>query len=184
VRIERLRQAYDVKIRWTAFPLHPETPAEGRSLEDLFRDQPFDLSAAAARLKSVALKEGLPYIDRNMTYNSRLAQELGKWAESQGKGEAFHHQAFQAYFADGENIAELPVLIQLAESAGLPAHEAENVVLERRFKDAVDADWNRSRRLSITAVPTFLLENRRVVGAHPYQSLEKFLVTMGVKQRG
>jgi predicted DsbA family dithiol-disulfide isomerase len=172
-----------VEIRWTAFPLHPETPAEGRSLEDLFRDQPFDLSAAAARLKSVALKEGLPYIDRNMTYNSRLAQELGKWAESRGRGEEFHLQAFRAYFADGENIAEVPVLVQLAESAGLPADEAENVVLERRFRNAVDADWARSRRMSITAVPTFLLENQRVVGAQPYESLEKLVLAMGVKQR-
>ena len=172
-----------MEIRWTAFPLHPETPAEGRSLEDLFRDQPFDLTAAAARLKSVALKEGLPYIDRNMTYNSRLAQELGKWVESRGRGDEFHRQAFRAYFADGENIAELPVLVQLAESAGLPADEAETVVLERRFRDAVDADWARSRRMNITAVPTFVLEDRRVVGAQPYESLEKFLLTMGVRQR-
>ena len=32
-------------------------------------------------------REGLPYNpERNMSYNSRLAQELSKWAESKGKG--------------------------------------------------------------------------------------------------
>jgi len=118
-----------------------------------------------------------------MTYNSRLAQELGKWAESQGKGEEFHHQAFRAYFADGKNIAELPVLIQLAVSAGLPGKEAERVVRDRPFREAVDADWSRSRRMGVTAVPTFVLDNQRLVGAQPYKDLEQFLDTMGVKKR-
>jgi predicted DsbA family dithiol-disulfide isomerase len=156
---------------------------EGRSLEDLFRGRSVDLSEAAARLKSVAREEGLPYADRNMTYNSRLAQELGKWAESLGKGEEFHHRAFRAYFADGKNIAELPVLVQLAVSAGLPGEEAEKAVRGRRFREAVDADWSRSRRMGITAVPTFVLEDQRLVGAQPYKSLERFLGAMGVKER-
>ncbi len=172
-----------MEIQWMAFPLHPETPMEGRSLEDLFRGRSFDLSAVAARLKSVAREEGLPYTDRNMTYNSRLAQEMGKWAESRGKGEEFHHQAFRAYFADGKNIAELPVLIQLAISAGLRGEEAERVVRDRRFREAVDADWSRSRRMGVTAVPTFVLENQRLVGAQPYKVLEQFLGAMGVKER-
>ncbi len=172
-----------MEIRWTAFPLHPETPMEGRSLEDLFRGLSFDLSEAAARLKSVARKEGLPYTDRKMTYNSRLAQELGKWAESRGKGEEFHHLAFRAYFVDGKNIAELPVLVQLAVSAGLPGEEAEKVVRERRFSEAVDADWSRSHRMGITAVPSFVLEDQRVVGAQPYETLERFLAGNGAKER-
>lgn len=156
---------------------------EGRSLEELFLGRSFDLSEVSARLKSVAREEGLPYTDRNMTYNSRLAQELGKWAESQGKGEAFHHQAFRVYFADGKNIAEVPVLIQLAVSAGLPGQEAERVVRERLFREAVDEDWSRSRRMGITAVPTFVLEDQRLVGAQPYKVLERFMDAMGVKER-
>jgi len=172
-----------VEIQWTAFPLHPETPMEGRSLEELFRGRSIDLTAVAARLKSAAREEGLPYSDRNMTYNSRLAQELGKWAESQGKGEEFHHQAFRAYFADGKNIAELPVLIQLAVSAGLPGEEAERVVRDRPFREAVDEDWSRSRRMGVTAVPTFVLDSQRLVGAQPYKVLEQFLDARGVKGR-
>ena len=59
---------------------------EGRSLEDLFRGQPVDIPEILARLKSVARAEGLPFGNREMTYNSRPAQELGKWAESRGEG--------------------------------------------------------------------------------------------------
>ena len=156
---------------------------EGRSLEDLFRGRSVNLSEVAARLKSVAQQEGLPFTDRKMTYNSRLAQELGKWAESQGKGEEFHHLAFRACFADGKNIAEIPVLMEVAAAAGLPEQEVKGIACDRPFKEAVDEDWSRSRRVGITAVPTFMMQDERLVGAQPYEALERFLVRRGVKKR-
>jgi len=107
-----------VAIRWTAFPLHPETPEEGRSLEDLFAGRGVDLDEVLDRLRRVAEAEGLPLGRRKMTYNSRLAQELGKWAEKKGKGEEFHRATFHAYFADGLNIATTTVLLQLADPGG------------------------------------------------------------------
>ncbi|MBI5064136.1 MAG: DsbA family protein, partial [Desulfatitalea sp.] len=100
-RIERAQQELDLTIRWTAFPLHPETPEEGRTLDDLFAGRGVDIPAVLARLKSTAAGLGLPFTERSMTYNSRRAQELGKWAEESGQGEAFHRRAFEAYFAHG-----------------------------------------------------------------------------------
>jgi predicted DsbA family dithiol-disulfide isomerase len=156
---------------------------EGTSLEDLFRGRSVNLAEVAARLKSVARQEGLPYTDRKMTYNSRLAQELGKWAESQGKGEEFHHLAFRAYFVDGKNIAEIPVLMEIAAAAGLPGEQVKSIACDRSFKEAVDADWSRSRRMGVTAVPTFIMQDERLVGAQPYAVLERFLIRMGMKER-
>jgi predicted DsbA family dithiol-disulfide isomerase len=127
------------------------------------------------KLKKVAQTEDLPFGERTMTYNSRLAQELGKWAESQGKGEAFHHAAFRAYFAKGRNIAETAVLVDLADAVGLDRKEAGKVLDGRLFKKAVDNDWRRAYDLGITAVPTFLAAGRRLVGAQPYSTLEKFV---------
>jgi len=48
---------------------------------------------------------------------------LGKWAESLDKGEEFHLAVFKAYFADGLNIAKIPVLVKIAESVGLKGAE-------------------------------------------------------------
>ncbi len=95
---------------WVAFPLHPEIPEEGLTLEELFRGRNSDMDEMMARLKRVAREEGLPLGDRRRTYNSRLAQELGKWAEEKGRGEDFHAAVFRAYFADGKNIGKQQVL--------------------------------------------------------------------------
>ncbi len=183
MRIEKLRKNFEVDIQWKAFPLHPETPEEGRTLEELFAGRNIDVAQVMARLKSVADELELPWGERKKTYNSRLAQELGKWAESKGKGESFHDAVFRAYFVDGKNIGKVDVLANLAKSVGLPEKEASKVLQSRTFKDAVDSDWARSRELGITAVPTFVIDHHAVVGAQPYEVLEQFLKNNGVRKR-
>ena len=91
--IEKLKVAFTLDVRFVHFPLHPETPDEGRRLEDLFRGRGVDVAASQARLKRLAESEGLAYGDRTMTYNSRLAHELGAWADStagDGRSERLH----------------------------------------------------------------------------------------------
>ena len=41
-----------MKVEWVHFPLHPETPAEGRSLADLFAGRNVDRSAMHAQMKA------------------------------------------------------------------------------------------------------------------------------------
>ena len=183
MRIEKLRKNFEVDIQWKAFPLHPEVPEEGLALEKLFAGRNIDMAQAMARLKSVADDLGLPLGVRKKTYNSRLAQEMGKWAESKGKGDEFHDAVFRSYFVDGKNIGEVDVLANLAKSAGLPEKEARKVLQSRTFKDAVDSDWARSRELGITGVPTFVIDHHAVVGAQPYEALEQFLKNNGVKAK-
>jgi len=153
------------------FPLHPETPAEGLSLEELFRGRNVDIKAAHTRLQALMDAEGLPYRPRTHTYNSRLAQEVAKWAETKPGGEAVHDALFKAYFVDGRNIGDSAVLMDVARSLGLPADEAADALSERRYRTAVDADWAKSREYGVTGVPTFVFDGRGVVGAQPYEAL-------------
>lgn len=183
MRIEEVRKNFEVEIKWTAFPLHPETPEEGMTLEALFAGRNYDIEASKQRLKQVAKELGLPLGDRKMTFNSRLAQELGKWAESQGKGDPFHEAVFRAYYVNGINIGKADQLVSLAKSAELPEKETRSVLEARPYKEAVDADWLRSRNLGITGVPTFVMNRRGLFGFQPYEAFEQFLKTCGVKKR-
>ncbi|QTA87513.1 DSBA oxidoreductase [Desulfonema magnum] len=134
-------------------------------------------------LKKTAAGFGLPFEETKKTYNSRLAQELGLWAETQNRGDEFHHAVFKAYFADGKNIAKIPVLLELAESVNLSRKEAGEVLEMRSFKTAVDEDWSRSQKKEIKAVPSFVINQSRLVGAQPYEKLEKLLQKNGVGKR-
>jgi predicted DsbA family dithiol-disulfide isomerase len=183
VRIDQLKKNYDIEVHWTAFPLHPETPDDGMTLEELFAGRSIDIKKAMSRLKQVADELGLPLGDREKTYNSRLAQELAKWAESEGKGDPFHGAVFRAYFVDGKNIGRVDELVVLAKSVGLPEEKARSALESRTFEGAVDSDWERSRALGITGVPTFVVDNQATVGFQPYEEIEQFLKSSGVKKR-
>ena len=162
-------------MRWVYFPLHPDTPAEGLPLKELLAGRGFDLEAMHARMKGVMDAEGLPYSRRTHTYNSRLAQELAKWADSQPGFESIHGALYRAYFVDGRNIGDPEVLIDIAQSVGLSASAARQVLAKRTFKDAVDADWEESRRRGITGVPSFVAGKYKVVGAQPFTVLADML---------
>ncbi|GAM11496.1 DSBA-like thioredoxin domain protein [Geobacter sp. OR-1] len=175
MRIERLQQEYGLQLRWTAFPLHPETPTEGRELAELFAGRETMIRDMQARLLQVAATEGLPLTERSRTYNSRLAQELGKWAEAQGHGNEFNHAVYRAFFVAGVNIALVDELVRIAAAIGLPADEARAVLEERSFAAAVDADWQRATDLRITAVPTHLCEGKRLTGFAAYEDFVRLI---------
>ena len=166
------------------FPLHPETPSEGSEMAAFYKSRGIDPDAAFARMKGLMDAEGLPYGRRSHTYNSRLAQELGKWADTQAGGEPLHEALYKAYFVEARNIGDVEVLMQIVQAVGLDVDEARAVLAEGRFKDAVDQDWARSRQYGITGVPTFVSGGYGVVGAQPYEVLEQLLEKVGAQRRG
>ena len=145
------------------------------SLQQLFSGRNVDIDAVRARLKQAADEAGLPLTDRAMTYNSRRATELGKWAEKTGKGEAYHDAVFRAYFAEGLNIGDIDVLKRICLDLDLDPGEAEHILSKRTFGRAVDEDWEYALKIGISAVPTFIMDGRSVVGAQPYETLEKLV---------
>jgi predicted DsbA family dithiol-disulfide isomerase len=165
------------------FPLHPETPLEGRALADLFAGRLDLVNDMSARLRALMVAEGLPYGNRTYTYNSRLAQELGKWAETQPGGDAIHDALYRAYFVDNVNLAHVENLVRIAETANLDPIEARDVLTARTWKAAVDEDWQKSAAYGVTGVPTYVAGALRVVGAQPYEILEQLAVTAGAVRR-
>ena len=162
-------------VQWVHFPLHPDTPAQGKSLEELFAGRGYDIPKMQAQMRARMAAEGLPYGERKMTYNSRLAQELGKWADGQPGGEKIHDALFRAYFVDGRNIGDPDVLVEIAESVGLPGDKAREVITQRTHRAAVDADWRKAAEYGVTGVPTFVAGGQGVVGAQPYEVLERLV---------
>ena len=174
MRIEQLCREFDLQLRWTVFPLHPETPNEGRELSDLFAGR-MDVPKVMADLKDLAGSLGLPFATRTYTYNSRRAQELGKWAEQQGKGDVFRAAVYTAYFAEGRNIAKPDELTAICETLDLSVPDAVQVLESGRFSASVDADWHRARSIGVSSVPTHAYKNRMLVGFQEYTAFQQMI---------
>jgi len=149
------------------------------SLKELFAGRNIDVEAMYTRMKSLMNAEGLEYGRRTHTYNSRLAQELGKWADEHTKKEnnynAIHGALYKAYFVNSLNIGSKDILREIAASIDLPKKEVEAVLFDRTHKNAVDADWAKSKEYGVTGVPTFIAGSYKLVGAQPYEMLQQMI---------
>ena len=162
----------DIRIVWRGFPLHPKVPANGLRLEDYFSGKIDNIEKMITSMKKTAAGLGLPFGDMRHIYNTRLAQELAVWADEKGRGAAFHHAVFAAYFVENNNIGDPDVLTALATSVGLDRRMARAVMAERQYQKQVDADWKAAAEKSVQAVPTFFAGSYRLVGTQPYEKLK------------
>jgi predicted DsbA family dithiol-disulfide isomerase len=170
-----LKKHYDLKVKHTYFPLHPEIPSQGLDFADFFNRMGADGEMIKKRLKSQFQSEGLPGGDVNILCNTRLAQELAKWAETEHPTSDMAMCLFTAYFGDGANISDIDTLVGIAEKAGLPIDEARSVLENRSFEAQVDSDWQRAREMGVNAVPTYLSGEQRIVGFQPYERFEQVM---------
>jgi len=132
--------------------------------------------ARKGRIRTIAEELGLPLGEKRTTVsNSRRAQELGKWADSTGKGDLFRKAVFRAYFVDGLNIALISILENLAAQAGLPTDQVAAVLEQGLYSAAVEADWRRARDSGIMAVPFFMFGENALAGFRPYEDYVKML---------
>ena len=141
--------------------------------------QPGDPPSA---LETRAEQLGLKYTrGRTMTPNSHLALEAGEFAaEHPAHRDAFHRRLFRSFFTDLEDISEIEVLVRVGEESGLPPGELREALATRRFERQVDDGINWSRSVGVTAVPTFIFDEKYgVVGAQPVEALMKVMEEMG-----
>lgn len=177
--VEKTEQELDIEVHWSPFPLHPNTPEEGLLLSSFLGP---NLDTVHERLYELMDELGLEHCDRSMTYNSRLAQELGMWAETMEDGKALHKALYRSYFVHDRNLAKKALLLEAVSEAGLDVAAAEEVIDKRLFSDAVDQTWQRARQMQISGVPSFIGGSYITTGFHPYEELKKFIEYVEVQQ--
>ena len=148
-------------------------------MADFYASRGMDPHQMYLQMKERMDGEGLPYGERTHTYNSRLAQELGKWGDTIEGGEVLHDAFYRGYFVDRRNIGDPEVLLDIVAQQGLSVDAAREVLEQRSFSADVDADWEKSRQAGVTGVPTFVAGGYGVVGAQPYEVLEQLMGEVG-----
>ena len=169
--IEKLKKNYPVQIRWIPFPLHPETPQEGRSLAELFAGRDIDHETSDAQAHGGS---GSEYGERTHTTTVGSLRNWQSGLTRKGR-QAIHDALYRAYFVDNINLSDIGALVEIASGLSLDGNLAREVLEQRSFREAVDADWERARQLGITGVPTFYKNDLAVVGCQPYETLERFV---------
>jgi protein-disulfide isomerase len=99
---------------------------------------------------------------------ARPAHEAARCAGSLGKYWAYHDRLFAA-----QHAFERERLVEHAVALGLPRERFVTCLDEGRFAAAVDADVAEARALGVRGTPTFIINGRGLVGAHPVETFRE-----------
>ncbi|MBN6054756.1 DsbA family oxidoreductase, partial [Nonomuraea sp. RK-328] len=151
---DRLRaEGTEVTVEFLPFELAPGAPADGRPLLAVL-EQTFGPDAAAGALAFAdrAAREGLRFeYGKAIATGTFDAHLLIADAARQNKAEPMVERLFRAHFTDGLHIGDPAVLARLAAEIGVTTGGVPPAVVRARL--------DRVRRLGITGVPVFLVED-------------------------
>ena len=117
------------------------------------------------RVRLVFKDMPLPFHDK-----ARPAHEASRCAAEAGRFWPYHDRLFAEQPAfDRED------LIRYAVELGLDRAAFVRCLDDRRFAAAVEADVAQARALGISGTPTFLVNGRTLVGAHPIETFRSVI---------
>jgi predicted DsbA family dithiol-disulfide isomerase len=167
--LEKLKQAHDVEIVWRSYELRPKgsPPIPPEYLARIKAGQP--------RLVQMARDQyGLELSQGPMGISSRSALIGAKVAETQGKSAAYHDAVFRAYWQRANNIGDVDVLAEIAQSIGLARESFLIALKDETYEAQVEADVEQAYQYGLTGVPALIFNNRYLVsGAQPYEVLQQ-----------
>ena len=180
--VERLQREYNVDVTWAPYLLDPTVPPEGRVVTP--RERPGD---ALSPVEQRAADAGLNFArGRTFRPNSHLALEAGVYAQEIAfPGAAdFHRALYRAHFELLENIGDIEVLVRIGAEYGMDAEPLREALTSGRFREQVDEEIALMRQLGITAVPTFVFNQKyAIVGAEQYPTFQRVMEQLGVPPR-
>jgi predicted DsbA family dithiol-disulfide isomerase len=175
VRLDRLREHYELKISWCFVEIHPETPAQGMPTSRLgYPQQRWE--RMMDNLDELAREEGIVFAPRQFTTNSRKALLLAEAAKEEGADIFYrlHRRLFEAFFTEGRNIGDEAVLRELASETGVSARTVQNAWTEDRYVQRLESYLAAAKQLGVRATPTiFFGEQQRLDGALPLADFQR-----------
>lgn len=170
-----------IEIEWKSFQLDPTIPKNV--------DQSIGMYQYLADNKGISLKEskrmhenvteyaktvGLVYdFDHAKISNTLDAARLIHFAKQFDKQGLAKEKLLEAHFTLGLDVADIEVLVKIADEIGLDPEKVRSMLLSDEFKLEVAQDIQEARNLGISGVPFFVFDRKH--GVSGAQDVEVFL---------
>ncbi len=121
LRLDALREIYNLKINWCFIEIHPETACKGQLVNTLnYSSETWQ--QLSENLQQLAKEENITLYKQTKTTNSRKALLLSQAVKALGADVfyPFHQQLFNDYFIHGKNIGDENILKEIALQHNIP----------------------------------------------------------------
>jgi predicted DsbA family dithiol-disulfide isomerase len=174
VVLERALQGLEdkVQVEWMPFELrpypNPTLKPEEDYLQTTWRNSVYPMA------KQLDINVVLPKVSPQPY--THLAFEGYQYANAKGLGEPYTHRMFTAFFQEEQDLGDIKVLCNLAKEIGLNGEELKEVIESGTYKQAhQEALRHAYEEAGISAVPTFIIGNKKVRGLLREEDLRKLI---------
>jgi len=183
-RLEKALEGFEhkehVTIRHRAFQLQPDaaqTLPTKELLATKYRISEAEVSAMQANVCAIADGEGLCYnLEDTLSGNTFDAHRLLLWAQTIGAQDALLTAMYSGYFENSKAVFTHQDLCDIAQSVGISAGDAMNILESTQFSEEVIADRNLAEQLGATGVPFFVIDMKYgISGAQPLQNFVEII---------
>jgi predicted DsbA family dithiol-disulfide isomerase len=172
LRLEKLRAHFELAVNWALVEIHPDSPAEGKPVEDLGYPKP-QLDGLLVELGKMAQQEGVQLAAHTFTTNSHRALLLAEASKRHGADIFYtlHRRLFESFLVEGRNIGDPAVLRALAADCGVPGETVERAWSDPDYEQTLQRNLAAAIHNGATGTPTYFIGEQRLTGAVPVDSL-------------
>ncbi|MGV2292889.1 DsbA family oxidoreductase [Trinickia sp. YCB016] len=178
--LSRLGDAVDAQIVMHPFELNPQMGPEGQDIVDYLGKKygrtPAQIAETQAMIRERGASVGFEFGPRTNVYNTFDAHRLLYWAGLEGKQLPLKLALLRAYHSEGKDPSNHGVLVEAAQSVGLDAAAARDVLRNGDYADVVRAEEQKYQELGVDSVPSIIFNQRYLVtGGQPVESFEQVI---------
>jgi len=174
LRLEKLRDEYDLDVDWRFLEIHPDNPPEGKPVSELGYP-PQQWRAMMDNFARMAEEEGVTVPERTFTTNSRRALKLAR-AVRELQPEVFetlNRCLYESYFLERRNIGDADVLRAVANDCGVDGQIVERAWVDPAYEAALNDNQRSAAALGIGGTPTYVFGDQIYGGAIPQDMLRR-----------
>jgi predicted DsbA family dithiol-disulfide isomerase len=166
LRLQHLREDYDVLINFRFIEIHPDTPQQGSTVDSLdYSDEQWQ--GMMDGLVEMAQEEGITLAPVGLLANSHRALLLAEAVKSEGR-ETFYklnENLYEEYFVAGRNIGDDEVLRDIAQVSGVSDEVVDRAWSDPEYEKILQMNMDMAVKAGVTGTPTFFIGKQRLTGA-------------------
>ena len=160
-----------IQLTWRPYMLDPTISEDGVDYKSYMKTKFGDAPTNKFKAMREMLEEKGPELGIQFNFdkitrrpNSLNAHRLIRWAQNnEDAGTDTAEALFEHFFSKGEDIGNIALLSQIAETVGLDAELTKDLLQTDRDKNAVKEEVMFFRNLGVSGVPTFIYNGQFAV---------------------
>jgi predicted DsbA family dithiol-disulfide isomerase len=161
--MEQLRGKLEIELLWKGVQISRRH--QGWKNGEMIGDE------AKGKIFRVARETGVELRVPDRWIDSAYALEGAEFAREHGKFNDYHDRLFAAVFEEGKDVGNLPTLLDLAESIGLPRAQLEDALKTGTLTERVKETESEAATFGVVGYPTFMLGEFPLVGIQPAETM-------------